>query len=49
MMAIYWEQTRHWIASRIMGMNIFDAIDESYEMGRKYGNFETLRKLGQGE
>jgi hypothetical protein len=44
-----WLQFRHWLASLIIGFPIYQAIDASYEEGRKWGNMETLRDLaGRG-
>jgi hypothetical protein len=44
-----WLQFRHWFASRIIGFPIYQAIDASYEEGRKWGNMETLQDLaGRG-
>jgi len=45
MIALRWLQFRHWLASKIIGYNIHDAIDEAYDQGTRWGQMQTLKNM----
>jgi len=42
-----WLRFRHWLASRLIGYRIHDAIDNAFDWGRNCGHMETLRDLAK--
>lgn len=36
----YWHIFRYWLASKIIGLNIYGEIDAAYEAGRLFGRTE---------